>query len=78
MTTEEKMQAAFVEGLGIDAEATDWDTLSYRSIEQWDSIAHMALVVAIEDAFDVMLDTSDIIDMSSYRVALKILDSLDP
>ncbi len=74
----EKMKAAFVEGLGIDAATTDWDALAYRSVEQWDSIAHMALVVAIEDAFDVMFVTSDIIDMSSFSVALEIVGRISP
>jgi acyl carrier protein len=73
---DERMKAAFVAGLGIDEATTDWDALSYRSVEQWDSIAHMALVVAIEDEFDLMLETTDIIDMSSFRVALEIVKRL--
>jgi acyl carrier protein len=33
----------------------------------------MALVAALEEAFDIMLDTDDIIGMSSVAVAKEIL-----
>ncbi len=34
---------------------------------------HMQLVGEIEDTFDIMLDTDDVIGMSSYPVARQIL-----
>ncbi len=49
------------------------DELAYRSIPEWDSVGHMALVVEIEKRFDVMLDTNEIIDMSSVGTAKTIL-----
>lgn len=51
--------------------------LQYRGIEEWDSVAHMQLVAAIEDEYDVMLDTDDVTDMSSYEEAVRILKALD-
>jgi len=51
----------------------DVDGLEYRGIEKWDSLAHMSLVAAIEDEFDVMIDTDDVIDMSSFTKAREIL-----
>jgi acyl carrier protein len=50
--------------------------LQYRVLEQWDSVAHMQLVAAIEDEFDVMLDTDDVVDMSSFEKAGEILAKL--
>ena len=47
--------------------------LKYQETPLWDSIGHMALVSAIEDAFDVMLETDDIIDFSSYEKGIEIL-----
>ena len=70
---ESKLKAAFVEALGIDPEETDWPNLKYRSIREWDSVAHMQLVAEIEDSFDVMLETDDVIGLSSYEVAKEIL-----
>jgi acyl carrier protein len=49
------------------------DTLAYQNIPAWDSVAHMALVAALESEFDIMLDTDDIIGMSSVAVARDIL-----
>ncbi len=70
---DDKLRAAFVEALGIDETTTDWDALTYRGIPEWDSVAHMQLVGEIEDTFDIMLDTDDVIGMSSYPVARQIL-----
>ncbi|ALO35129.1 acyl carrier protein [Colwellia sp. MT41] len=62
----------FVEALGVD-EKLVVDDLEYNSIAQWDSVAHMTLIAALEERFDIMLDTDDIIDMSSVAKAKEIL-----
>lgn len=49
------------------------DELTYQSIPQWDSVAHMTLIAAVEDEYGIMLDTDDIIDMSSVGKAKAIL-----
>jgi acyl carrier protein len=68
----EKLANCFAEALGIDASAVN-DNLAYRAIDEWDSVAHMALIAVLETEFDVMLDTNDIIDMSSVAKAKSIL-----
>ncbi|GGO74306.1 acyl carrier protein [Nonomuraea cavernae] len=55
-------------------EGTDVDGLEYRAIPQWDSLAHMALVAAMEDEFAVMIDTDEMIDMSSFAHAARLLE----
>lgn len=47
--------------------------LEYQGIEAWDSVGHMGLIAALEDAFDIMMDTDDIIDFSSYKKGIEIL-----
>jgi acyl carrier protein len=69
---ESKLQAIFAESLGIEP-GTVTDELLYASIPQWDSVAHMALVAAIEEGFDIMIDTEDVIDMSSFAKAKDIV-----
>ena len=49
------------------------DALAYNAIAEWDSTAHMLLVSELEGAFNVMLDTDDIIDLSSVAKAKEIL-----
>ena len=43
----------------------------------WDSVGHMTLVAALEDEFDIMMDTDDIIDFSSFEVGKQILKKYD-
>lgn len=72
MNNQEKLVQAFAIALAIPA-ALVVDTLTYGSVPQWDSIAHMALVTELEVVFDVMLDTDEILAMSSVAIAREIL-----
>lgn len=69
---DQKLKQVFSESLNIDISKVE-DDLEYNSIPEWDSIAHMILVADIEDSFDIMLDTDEIIDMSSFSKAKEIL-----
>ena len=71
MTNLEKYNQAFVESLEITIE--ELEGLQYQGVAAWDSVGHMGLIAAIEDAFDIMMDTDDIIDLSSYEKGKEIL-----
>ena len=61
--------------LALDLEdGFEVDALVYRQIEQWDSVAHMVLIAELEDQFDVLLDTDDVIDLSSFEKCKFILN----
>ena len=47
--------------------------MAYSQTTGWDSVAHMALIGEIENAFDIMLSTDDVIGLSSYPRAEEIL-----
>lgn len=68
----EQVKSVFAESLGISPSLVT-DELTYNTIAQWDSVAHMSLIAALEKSFDVMLDTDDVIDMSSVKKAKEIL-----
>lgn len=71
MTNLEKYNAAFCETLNVEeAQLAD---LKYQTVPSWDSVGHMSLVAAIEDAFDIMMEMDDIIDLSSYEKGKEIL-----
>ncbi|MFB5085884.1 acyl carrier protein [Psychrobacillus sp. PGGUH221] len=72
----DKLKGIFVEALEITASQVTND-LTYNSIPEWDSIAHMTLIAEIEDQFDIMLDTDDVLDMSSFGKAIEILSKYD-
>lgn len=76
MSAQVKLVEAFSTALGISAEAVK-DELTYNTIPEWDSTAHMILIAELEDKFDIMLDTDDIIDMSSVAQAKSILSKYD-
>lgn len=51
--------------------------LKYQQVPLWDSVGHMTLVANLEDAFDIMMETDDIIDFSSYEKGKDILAKYD-
>ena len=75
MTNLEKYNNAFTENLQISE--GELQGLQYQGTELWDSVGHMTLMAAIEDAFDIMLDTDDIVDFSSYEQGKEILKKYD-
>lgn len=75
MTNSEKYTNVFVETFEI--EASEAPGLAYQSILVWDSVGHMSLIAAIEDAFDIMMDTDDIIDFSSFEKGKELLTKYD-
>lgn len=75
MTNLEKYNNLFIENLQVSED--DLANLTYQSVELWDSVGHMSLIAAIEDAFDIMMETDDIIDFSSYEKGKEILKKYD-
>ncbi|MEG1107022.1 MAG: acyl carrier protein [Eubacterium sp.] len=75
MTNLEKYEQVFVEALEIEKSLLEG--LEYQSIESWDSVGHMALIAELEDTFDIMMDTDDIIDLSSFEKGKEILGKYD-
>ncbi|MBG6241866.1 MAG: acyl carrier protein [Candidatus Symbiopectobacterium sp. Dall1.0] len=72
MSNFEKYKSAFVTTFDIENE-NGIEELKYQSIEAWDSVGHMGLVAALEDDFGIMLDTDDIVDLSSFQKGIEIL-----
>jgi acyl carrier protein len=75
MTNLEMYTHAFAATFGIEPAAAAG--LRYQDIPVWDSVGHMSLVAALEEAFDIMMDTDDIIDLSSFAKGKEILAKYD-
>lgn len=75
MTNLEKYNNVFCETLQISEDKLNG--LEYQGVELWDSVGHMTLMAALEDAFDIMMDTDDIVDFSSYEKGKEILKKYD-
>lgn len=71
MTNIEKYNKIFIDTFEIAEE--ELPELKYHGIETWDSVGHMNLIAALENEFEIMFDTDDVIDFSSYEKGKKIL-----
>ena len=71
MTNQEKYNEIFRNAFSIKDE--ELPGLQYMGITNWDSVGHMALIAALEDVFDIMMDTDDIVDFNSYEKGKEIL-----
>lgn len=68
----EQLKSVFERSLGLPP-GLDVTALEYRGVAQWDSIAHLHLASSIESTFSIMLETEDVIGMSSFGKAAEIL-----
>lgn len=76
MTNREKYNQVFIESFSVKEEQLN-ENLVYQSVQQWDSIGHMGMIAALEEAFDIMMDTDDIIDFGSYHKGIELLAKYD-
>ena len=67
-----KYKETFIESLSIDKKDFK-DTLEYSEIPEWDSIGHMTLISGLEEEFKITIDTDDIVDFSSFKKGIEIL-----
>ena len=75
MNNLEKYNNAFMETFEITEDKLEG--LKYQDVAAWDSVGHMSLIAALEEAFDIMMDTDDIIELSSYEKGKEILAKED-
>ena len=68
---EEKLRQIISQILRVDLEAVN-ENLSPDSTSNWDSLAHMNLVVALEEEFNVKFDDMQIVQMVNYE-AIKLI-----
>lgn len=72
MTNTEMYNKVFVECFSVDETVLGPDFV-YQAVPEWDSVGHMAMIAALEEAFGISLETDDVIDFSSYTVGKEIL-----
>lgn len=74
--TQERVFKVFKEVFSI-SDDIDNNILIYNEYNGWDSVAHMTLIAALEDEFDEMLETDDILEMSSFNKAVEIMSKFN-
>lgn len=53
--------------LALDRGAID-DTTSTDTVDGWDSLAHMNLILALEEAFEISIPDEEAADLTSYAL----------
>ena len=76
MTNLERYQKVFISVFNVpDAELDS--KFDSEKINKWDSITHLSLCTAIEDEFDIMFDSEDMLDLKSFDKGKEILTKYD-
>ena len=72
----EKYNNAFVEVFGSKVEELN-DDYSKDTVGEWDSVHQLTLISILEEAFDIMFDPEDIMEMTSYAKGKELLAKYD-
>lgn len=76
MSNKETYAQCFIDTFGVDAEKLEAG-LEYNTIDEWDSIGHMTLIAALEDAFSISMDIDDVIEFGSFAKGFELLAKYD-
>ena len=72
----EKYNNAFVQVFGAKVEELN-DNYGKDTVEEWDSVHQLSLISELEEAFDIMFDPEDIMEMTSYAKGKELLSKYD-
>ena len=72
MNTEDRIKQVLASVLNVDVDEITEDT-SPDTLDVWDSLKQMDLVVALEDEFKMSFTQEQIIEMMTFSVVLQIV-----
>ncbi len=72
MTNLQKYENVFIDTFGVGKDRLN-DSFTFKDVPVWDSVAHLSLITALEDEFDIMFEADDILHFGSYVNGIKIL-----
>lgn len=75
MLNEAKLKSTIAAILEIDESSIDQNT-SMDNVENWDSIRHMDLILAIEEEFGVSVPDEEAADLTSYPLIKLVVGDL--
>ena len=70
--TEERLEEILAKVLLVD-KANINDKMSRKNTEEWDSMAHLMLVSAIESAFGIVMSDDDVMEIETVGDIKKVL-----
>lgn len=72
MNNLEKYNQVFAEIFEVEISELN-EEFSLENVDNWDSITQLSLVSELEEAFDIMMDSDDILNFKSYLEGKNIL-----
>jgi len=73
MTNKEKYDQVFKDCFGVAQEVLNAEFV-YQCLPAWDSVGHMGMIASLEDVFQIMMETEDIIEFGSYTIGIEKLE----
>jgi acyl carrier protein len=73
MLSEEKLKSVVASMLDIDPASVGPNT-STDTVAQWDSLRHMNLVIALEEAFNISVPDEDVTALTSYPIIKAVVE----
>ena len=74
MNIKEQLQEVFRDVFDDDS-IEIFDAMTAKDIEDWDSLAHMQLIVAIEKSFQVKFTTKEVIKVQYVGEFIQLIES---
>lgn len=72
---EERVREVMAAILGLEEDEIEDDT-SPNTVESWDSLKHMNLILALEEEFDVEFSDDQVVELTSYKEIRETLAEL--
>ena len=73
MISEERLRQTIGAVLELDPACVGSGT-STDTVPSWDSLKHMRLIIALEEAFDVTIPDDEVITMTSYPIIKLVVE----
>lgn len=71
-TVELRVRSVIADVFGLDPDEVGLET-STQTIEVWDSLQHLTMILALEDEFDIQLDDAETVAAVSFPVITEIV-----
>ena len=72
MTTHDKLEKIFQDAFGVDKLADD---MSIDTVEGWDSMAHVALIMTLQKEFDITISPQQAIETTDVDSIKQLLNA---
>lgn len=76
MTNRKKFNQAFIEVFGVEESALTAE-FAKENVDSWDSVHQLNIIAILEETFDIMMDTEDIMELTSYEKGMAIMAKYD-